>query len=244
MAACKTCGQKAGAFREECKPCEAERAQIQAQKAAEWAKLDREERARREAQNKRELEERTVTFIDASIDSMRQALKEGRTPYLHTTLFLTTEFIINGEVNGSPPDLHDLDSLGRDGWEIVTTIPQTLGMGLTNVYKSGGQNWGGGLGGMVTGIYVVARLPITEATLTARETMIREVLLNRYEDGRSKSAKGPQIPLLANGVDKQGSVPPLAAVAATALAVSMTVDAMDASGDDGAGDGGFGDFDF
>jgi hypothetical protein len=161
-------------------------------------------------------------------------------PYLHSTLYLTTDFILNEKPSGSPPDLHDLDTLGRDGWEIIATVPQTMGMGLTNVYKSGGQNWGGGIGGIVTGMYAIARLPVTEATLQHREATIREVLRNRYEDGRSMPAQGPHIPLFASGTNKTGTFAPLAAVAASVAAVSMAMDAAEI-GDDG---GDFGDFDF
>jgi hypothetical protein len=244
MGVCVGCGNKAGAFQTVCKSCEAERKAKERQEAAARAAEEREAQARRAEKQKRELEERTAAYVETALEGMRQALAEGRTPFIHTTLYLSAEFTINDTVNGSPPDIHDLDLLGRDGWEIVGTVPQTLGMGLTNVYKSGGQNWGGGIGGMVTGMYVIARLPVTEATLQTREEMLREVLRSRYQDGRSTAVQGPRIPLLANGVDKTNSVAPFAAVAATAMAVSMSMDAMDAM-DGGGDDGGdFGGFDF
>jgi hypothetical protein len=245
MAACKTCGGKAGAFREECKDCEIKRDRERAAKNAERERERREDQEKRRQQKERELKARRDAFVDGAIAGMRQTLAEGRVPYLHTTLYVSTDFILNENAGGSPPDLHDLDTLGRDGWEVVAMVPQTMGMGLTNVYKSGGQNWGGGIGGIVTGMYAIARMAVTEATLNGREPMIREVLGSRYEDGRSKTVEGPQIPLLASGTDKTGAVAPLAAVAASVAAISMAMDAvgaMDAGGgDDG---GGFGDFDF
>lgn len=244
MAACKTCAEKAGAFRDECKTCEDQRQKVEAVQEVVNARARQEAEELLKKKLQLELEERTQAYVDAAIAGMRQTHAEGRVPYLHTTLYLSTDFVLNENTGGAPPDLHDLDTLGRDGWEVVATVPQTMGMGLTNVYKGGGQNWGGGIGGIVTGVHAIARLAVTEATLKDRESTIREVLRSRYEDGRSKPAQGPQIPLLANGANKTGTVAPLATVAASVAVVSMAMDTTqmaDGGGDDG---GGFGDFDF
>jgi hypothetical protein len=244
MAACKTCGDKAGAFREECKPCEGKRQAERLRQMDEQAKASQQEERLRKEQAGRELQQRKESYVDSAVEGMRQTLAEGRTPYLHTTIYLSTDFVLNKAPGGAPPDLHDLDTLGRDGWEVVATVPQTMGVGLANLYKGGGQNWGGGIGGIVTGMYAIARLAVTEGTLSSREVMIREVLRNRYEDGRSKPAEGPQIPLLASGTNKTGTVAPLAAAAASVAAVSMAMDAI-VMADDASDDGGdFGDFDF
>jgi hypothetical protein len=51
-----------------------------------------------------------------------------------------------------------LQSAGLAGWQVLSVIPRTIGIGLTNVsYGSGGggETWGAGMGGNVAGVYVL-----------------------------------------------------------------------------------------
>jgi hypothetical protein len=60
-------------------------------------------------------------------------------------------------------DIDQLQELGVRGWEIVAVVPRTVGIGLRNVLlgSADGENWGGGIGGNVMGVYVLLKLEIT-----------------------------------------------------------------------------------
>lgn len=249
MAACKTCGEKAGSFKEECKNCEAKRRResaelYEAQQREYLAKQKQEQE-----QAARAVEERTAAFINDAIESFKNTLSQGRVPYLYSMLGVSVPYRLLEQDGGSLPDLHDLSTLGRDGWEIVATLPQTAGIGLSNVYKqSGGQTWAGGIGGIVTGVFLVMRLPITSQTLLEHANMIRATLRKQYEDARSKPT-GTEIVVPGVGSQEGASgMSPLAGIAMGAVGMTLLADSFGGfdSGEGGDDGGGFdgGDFDF
>lgn len=252
MAQCVSCGEKAGAFKSECRSCEAKRLESERALHAEQARQQADAAQRRAAEEARALEERTVAYIDESIEGMRRTLDEGRTPYLFSSVYLTSQYSLLEQEGGAPPDVHDLAILGRDGWEVVTAIPQTAGIGLSNVYqKGGGKTWGGGIGGIVTGVFLLIRLTVTRQTLESQMDVIRATLRQQYEDGRSMTASSVIVPGVQSGsVRGGGGISPLAGVALGAVGMSLMTDAFTSfdagGGDGGGGDTGFdgGDFEF
>lgn len=238
MAACRTCGGKAGTFKDECKDCESQRQANERQERAEEARRNAEYAAKVKAQAAAELEERTQSFIEESIDSFRRTLEQGRTPYLYSMVSVSVPYSLLEQEGGAIPDLHDISALGRDGWEIVATLPQTAGIGLTNVYqRGGGKTWAGGIGGIVTGVFLLIRLPITTATLSDESEMLRAALRAGYEDKRSFASPQVVIPGVASGTESSG-ISPLASVALGAAGMALM---MDAAADLGIVDGeGFG----
>lgn len=225
MGACRTCGGKAGTFKDECKDCESQRvANEQSERAAE-ARRHAEYAATVKAKAAAELEARTQTFIQESIDSFHRTLAQGRTPYLYSMVSVTVPYSLLEQEGGALPDLHDISALGRDGWEIVATLPQTAGIGLTNVYqRGGGKTWAGGIGGIVTGVLLLVRLPITTTTLSDESEMLRAALRAGYEDKRSFASPQVVIPGIASGKERNG-ISPLAGVALGAAGMALMVDA-------------------
>lgn len=253
MAQCVTCGGKAGAFKSECKDCEGRRLEAQRAAEAEAARQSAERARQRAEEEARALEQRTMTYIDESVEGLRRSLEEGRTPYLYSMAFLTTQYMLLEQEGGAPPDLHDLAVLGRDGWEIVTTIPQTAGIGLSNTYqRGGGRTWGGGVGGIVTGVFVLLRLPVTSQTLDRQMDVVRAAIREQYTDGRSATSARMIVPGVDSGDIRSPGISPLAGVAMGALGMSLLADAFTGveggegidGGFDGGGDAGGGDFDF
>jgi len=248
MAACKTCGGKAGAFKEECKVCEKSRLDREALERAEEerARAENEEKAR--AQAARELEERTQRFVNQALESINRTLAQNRTPYLYSMISVTVPYVLLEQEGGSLPDLHDLEALGRDGWEIVGTLPQTAGVGLTNVYqKGGGRTWAGGIGGIVTGMFLLIRLPITASTVEHEGDMLRAALRESYEDTRSFVSPEVLVPGASSG-NQRGGISPLAGIAVGAAGMALMMDAASEVGIVGDergfdGDSGGGDFD-
>lgn len=249
MAACKTCGGKAGAFKDECKECESARLAKERADKQERERLQAEKLAAEKAQAARELEARTLAFVEKSMESFRRTIAQGRTPYLYSMVGVTVPYTLLEQEGGSMPDLHDVAALGRDGWEIVATLPQTAGIGLTNVYqKGGGKTWAGGIGGIVTGVFLLIRLPITSQTLEHEELMIRAALTTGYEDKRSSVSPEVVIPGVAAGTERSG-ISPLASMALGAAGMAIVADAavdmgiVEGAGFDGGDGGDGGDFD-
>lgn len=240
MAACKTCGEKAGAFKEECKACESARLERERVQREEQAKLQAERDAQARAQAAQELAARTTSFVDASMASFRRCIDQGRTPYLYSMVSVSVPYSLLEQEGGAIPDLHDIAALGRDGWEIVATLPQTAGIGLTNVYqKGGGKTWAGGIGGIVTGVFLLVRLPITSATIEHESEMLRAALRAGYEDNRSFVSSEVVIPGVSSGTERSG-ISPLASMALGAAGMALMMDAASDLGIVGDG-GGFGD---
>jgi hypothetical protein len=105
-------------------------------------------------------------------------LSQGRTAYLHRSVYVQVDSKVNDEVVGAY-DISKLQLLGFDGWEIVTSIPKTVGVGLTNESfgSTMGSTWGGGMGGNVVGAYVLLRYAITAGSVEASRSYIDRLLM-------------------------------------------------------------------
>lgn len=246
MAACKSCGQKAGMGKDLCTSCkgkqEAERQRV-AEEQAQARRLREQEEA---AQAARELEERTSAYVDESLTQIRTALERGLRPSLLTVETLTTTYALNGAMSGAPPDMTRLAVYAANGWETLATIPQTEGTGLTNRTGNGGTIWAGGVGGLVTGVYVILRLPLTRELLEANEQYVREAVRAQYVDGVSAGllTAGFAPPTLQEGRNAGSTLVNVGLGVAGGLLVADAVGDMMGGGDVGDFDGGGGDMDF
>lgn len=250
MAACKTCGAKAGAFKSECKACEDQRLELETAEAARrQAEADKQERERLEREA-RELESRRHEFTEDALFRMRATLSEGRTPCLYTQIYVQSDGWTNGQPFGEAPDLLELAELGKDGWEVAAVIPRTMGLGLSNRTPKGGSSWGGGLGGLVAGVHVILRLAVTEATLSGREEIVRQAIRAGYRDGESSLPGTVSLPTLAAGAAIATAAVGTGMIMGYGISYSVPVDGDSGDFDDGDFDGGaddggdFGDFDF
>lgn len=254
MAACQTCGEKAGMGRYECRSCESQREAAEAAAKAERAreaKLREEERLAREA---RELEERTQAFVSGCVAQMEQAHAVGLIPNLVQYRTVNTTFSIQSEVKGQPPSfaayLADLSM----GWEIIGMIPHTEGVALFNRTNSGVTSYAGGFGGLVSAVYMVMQLKVTPELLRHNRDYIEAVVRSQYEDGTSVIPEGGT--LGAHPVGQLGGMSTAGRVAMgmaggviigsaiSDIAGMGDVGGTDAGFDGGDGGGDFGGFDF
>ena len=246
MGACKSCGEKAGMGKSMCSACtardEAERKRL----AEEQAAARRQREAEAIAKAAQELEDRTIAYIDATLAQMRRAHDQGLTPSLFTVEALSTTYALNGQMNGSPPDVSRLAVYAANGWEVVSTVPQTEGTGLTNRMGNGNNVWGAGVGGLVTGVYVLLRLPVTEGYLAAHESSVREAIRAQYVDGMSAQLMGAHFaaPTLESGRNGMSTLANVGLGVAGGLLVADAVGDMMGGGDIGEMDAGGGDMDF
>lgn len=205
---------------------------------------EQQRRARLTDQELREADERSRSeYTEAAMARIERTLSEGRTPAIYRTVLMTTDYSFMNQVGGTRPDVLPLAELGWDGWEIVGIVPRTTGIALTNL--AGGQSfYGGGVGGLTDGAYLLMRLPVTGALLASRREYLI-MLLRSMHDRRDTVSSSPAIPLVPPGDMGPGGrgAPAAAAAGGMFIAYGVTHTTYEDSGSDGSDFDG-GDFDF
>lgn len=162
-----------------------------AQQAAFLKEAEDLERARKAAEVARQEEADRLQqeYVDEALQRMRQAVAEGRTPSLMVVEYIRSHYTVDTQEGGAVPDARSLFEYGLDGWEVVSTFPHTTGKVLTNS-SAGSTSYGGGLGGLVDGVYVLLRLPVTAALLETRPHVVADAIVRVYESrGRNTPAE-------------------------------------------------------
>lgn len=213
----------------------------QEERAAELARsrMTREQLLEQQEEERRQYVERRDAFITAGMERIDQALSEGREPGVHTLVHMNVGYSIADAGDLVIPDLSQWISLGWDGWQIVATIPHTTGIPLFNRIGNQ-QTYAGGLGGMVDGVYLLLRYPITPAVVDARPEFVKELLGKSFDDQVRSSGLASARPVVEEQIvrdqETSGSPAGLAAAAAVAGLGIKTAWLMNAS-DEGV-DGG------
>jgi hypothetical protein len=115
--------------------------------------------------------------LDRKTGEIVARVKAGEAVYMYRSLYLPVDSTVSGDgLNLNLPssfNLGPLPNLGCDGWDVVTAIPRTLGLGLTNMSLGSavGSTWGAGIGGIVVGVHLVLRRSFSLASrLMVRST--------------------------------------------------------------------------
>ena len=119
-------------------------------------------------------------FVSDAMDRIRRSHAQGRIPALHTIVLLGSNYSVDGRPAGEVPRVAQLSGFGWDGWEIIATFPRTTGHSLTNT-TAGSWQYGGGLGGMVDGVYFVMRFPVTAGMVAEDPESLERMLGAIYE---------------------------------------------------------------
>lgn len=142
MAQCTVCGTKAGAFKDVCQSC------------------DDELRAREASAKKQALEAEKAKVAEKTKkwqESFADEVAKGVAAFAYKAVYVPIDSVVNNETLGEF-NIAALQQLGLWGWQVVGVMPRTVGLGLKNVsYGTGGtsETWGAGIGGNVTGVYVL-----------------------------------------------------------------------------------------
>lgn len=161
MAACISCGKNAGFMAKECAACINERIAVQS-KEAETQK----EQRRIVRQN----------FIKEEHARILSDVKAGFKCYLHKTNYINVDSeITGGSFSFGKYDDSSVRLSGLEGWKVVGVVPRTFGTILEN---NVGMNsvWAGGVGGNVSGAYVLMELELTAANVDILADEIEEYL--------------------------------------------------------------------
>lgn len=135
-------------------------------------------------------EESRAAFVDDGVRRIRASVAAGRQASLHTIVFLSSAFAVDGALTGMAPQAERLASLGWDGWEVVATFPRTLGISLTNM-SNGKQSYAGGLAGLVDGVFVVWRYAVIDSDLEGDGARLRSLLGEVFDNDQRYNKDRP-----------------------------------------------------
>lgn len=127
-------------------------------------------------------------YADLRMARIEATVSLGRTAYLYRSVYVPVDSTVNDESLGVF-DFTKLQERGFEGWEIVTTITRTVGLGLTSksLRKQHGNDVGRRHGGNVLGAYVLLRYSITAANLEASRAYIHDFLTGSTAARRLRS---------------------------------------------------------
>lgn len=139
-------------------------------------------RAELEAEAVGAVERDRQTYIRDRSAAMEEVVSTGRMAFLHTSIYVPVDSVVDEETLGKF-EISSLEDLGMAGWEIVTVIPRTVGIGLSNrsVGSTFGKTWGAGIGGNVAGVHVVLRYAVTRDTLESSRKVIERFIGTKYD---------------------------------------------------------------
>lgn len=178
MAKCTRCGREAGLLKTMCDDCRQALAEEQAaaqKKLEEYQARRREEDSQREAEafeaaRSRRAEAVTTARIrladtineitERKVGELSQRLQAGAKVILYDSIYLPVDSEVNETRAAESFDIAPLTLAGSLGWDVVSVVPKTVGVGLTNVSADTLRSWGGGIGGNVIGVYVLLKKEI------------------------------------------------------------------------------------
>lgn len=92
-------------------------------------------------------------------DMIAKRLELGQLVSVYRSIELSVDSVLMDRHVCQDFSIEPLFSLGLRGWEVVATVPKTVGIGLTNnsYGNNMGTTWGGGVGGNVVGVHVLLK---------------------------------------------------------------------------------------
>lgn len=126
-------------------------------------------------------------YIDAHLQMIDNQLELGLSSFVYSSVYIEVDSIVDDEPVGEW-NIDDLISWGLDGWQLVTSIPRTIGVALSNTSLGStfGSTWGGGMGGNVVGAHLLLQLVITpgnrEQMRPLAQTYFEAQALARFPD--------------------------------------------------------------
>ncbi|MCF8550357.1 MAG: hypothetical protein K9G09_05655 [Pontimonas sp.] len=169
MADCLVCGGKTSGRKEVCDSCNRQRI------ADELAARDAAILAERQARDERVLADRAKAEAGAKAwqQSFLSSISGGKPAFAYKTVYVPIDSVINDDtINGF--NIAEVQQLGLAGWRVITVMPRTIGIGLTNmsVGSSVGETWGAGIGGNVAGVYVLLALEVSQSDPESIQTAV------------------------------------------------------------------------
>ena len=140
-----------------------------------WPPPSAEEQASHARDEAARIRARAEADIDSRMTLLARTLDAGRRAFLYESVYVPVDSIVNEERAASSFTLEPLAARGYEGWEVVATVPRTMGVALENrsFGSTMGTTWGAGMGGNVVGVHVVLRLAVDPDDRGATEPLVR-----------------------------------------------------------------------
>ena len=119
-----------------------------------------------------EYDTRIPEMVDRRLVEIRTTLEQTKQYTLYVKHYLPVDAQVETLTTADVFDVEPLNVYGAAGWRVVSFVPKTLGLGLTNEANNlmSTKSWGGGIGGNVIGVYDVLELVVTTETLQYART--------------------------------------------------------------------------
>jgi hypothetical protein len=149
-------------FREEYSEYEKQREVIEQQEAEQLA---REQKVAKD---------RIASHLDGNLSA---AIEAGKPLYHYRWIYIEIDSEINGNSVGSF-NFDEIQDAGLEGWKVLSVLPRTVGVGLKNTSMGStmGESWGGGVGGIVAGAYVILGREVDRGDSAWLEELKEEVI--------------------------------------------------------------------
>lgn len=177
MAFCARCGKETSLMDRVlsgrlCPICAKQEAiEIAEKKRAEMAEIKKRELAEMQEQERKRVAEsqKREAQIKDQVEQIRSSvltrLNRGDPVYICDSVYLPVDSLLLEELLNPTFDLSSLRSLALRGWEAISVIPRTAGIGLQNVSSPSpvayNKVWAGGVGGNVIGVHIIIKKSIT-----------------------------------------------------------------------------------
>jgi hypothetical protein len=110
--------------------------------------------------------------IESAIEGISQRIQRGRAVFLYDSIYIPVDSTILNESLVRVFDITYLRKLGIEGWEVVQSVPRTIGIVMKNISVGStmGTTWGGGSGGNVAGVHLIIKKEILMEDLSPQPT--------------------------------------------------------------------------
>lgn len=104
--------------------------------------------------------------------------------YVYKSIHIAVDSFVNDEQLGTF-DIRELQAAGLGGWEVVSVVPRTTGVGLKNTSfgSSMGTSWGAGIGGNVVGVHVLLAKMVTSTEQSDFEQLAKPTVAGLLAEG-------------------------------------------------------------
>jgi hypothetical protein len=122
--------------------------------------------------------------IDTWASTATDRFKNGQPVFIYKSIHIAVDSFVNEEQLGKF-DIRELQAAGLAGWEVVSVVPRTTGIGLKNTSfgSSMGTSWGAGIGGNVIGVHVLLAKKVTSVDQEDFEVIAKPTVANLMADG-------------------------------------------------------------
>jgi hypothetical protein len=187
MAKCSSCGNSSGLLSRLCDKCKEVELHVKNLKesAEQEAKLARISQQKLHDEKQSEEKKSRITalvterdnFIASAVNAQNDAalsiIINGGSVNIFESIYIEVDSTVNSNNFVDEFNIGSIKKFGLNGWDFVSAIPRTVGVGLSNSTGPGNSSWGGGMGGNVAGVHVIFRKSIDQRSINTTSLLLK-----------------------------------------------------------------------